>query len=38
MKIKWFKTHKKKFCVTIICGSRFDRTSRMSCEKCNEKC
>ena len=37
MKIKWFKTHKKNS-VTIICGSRFDRTSRMSCEKCNEKC
>ena len=26
-----------KFCVTIICGLHFDRTSRISCEKYDEK-
>ena len=27
-----------KFCVTIICGLHFDRASRISCEKYDEKC
>ena len=27
-----------KFCVTIICGLHFDRTSRTSCEGHDEKC
>ena len=27
-----------KFCVTIICGLHFDRPSRISCEKYDERC
>ena len=27
-----------KLCVTIIFGLHFSRTSRISCEKCDEKC
>ena len=27
-----------KFCVKVICGSHFGRTSRISCEEYDEKC
>ena len=28
----------KKFCLTIICGLHFDKTSRINSEKYDEKC